>query len=149
VPQAYPARHIKGHGVFDLGARLEAVQASIFSRERRVALSTNRGLDVQVPRLAIWRRRVGHVPGLLWGGTFLPASVGRGHRHQKPHRSQPSAQRPAPSRALPNYEVMDSNHRTTHSTENALKAKRPWERKLRRGDPGKPGCIYPVSQTSW
>jgi hypothetical protein len=53
VPQAYAARHIHGHGIFDLGARLKAVQASIFSREGRVALSTNRGLDVQVPRLII------------------------------------------------------------------------------------------------
>src|SRR5712692_2695753 len=49
APQAYAARHIHGYGVFDLGATRKAVQASILSRERRVALSTNRGLEVQVP----------------------------------------------------------------------------------------------------
>ena len=134
-PQAYAAHQIHGHGVFDLDARLKAVQTRIFSGERRVALSANRRLDVQIPRLAIWRRRLGRVLALVRRRTVLAARGGDGHGEKKQHRPQPSKPHHAPHCALPVHECIDSNHAITASSEIALKSKRPRERKLHRGDP--------------
>ena len=115
--------------------RLKAVQTRIFSGERRVALSANRRLDVQIPRLAIWRRRLGRVLALVRRRTVLAARGGDGHGEKKQHRPQPSKPHHAPHCALPVHECIDSNHAITASSEIALKSKRPRERKLHRGDP--------------
>jgi hypothetical protein len=109
-----------------------------------VALSANRGLDVQVPGLVFWRGQVGRILARV-RRTVLPAHGGRGHGDQKQHCAQAGQPSPAPPCALPNYKCVNSRHESTHIPGNGPKSKTPLGAQTPQGRSLKPRFCQPGS----
>ena len=101
-------------------------------------MSDHRRLQVNVPGPGIRRRRSGRVLARKWTRAILAARGGNDRGEREQHHHPPSPHTPAPSAAPPHPECEKYGHTVVQSQPTALKAKRPPEPKLRRGDHSEP-----------